>query len=125
VTGTGRQAEQVQPLPELAEELLKIHRETYGKGAQTPHAYLLGSAVVCFLDDLELLPNEEFMLEREMADAVVDIRQRYQEAVGDSFIAAVERATGRRVTGFLSRMNLDPHFVVEIFRLAPAAGSSA
>ena len=45
--------------------------------------------------------------------------------VGDSFIAAVERATGRRVTGFLSRMNLDPHFVVEIFRLAPAAGSSA
>jgi hypothetical protein len=79
---------------------------------------------VCFLEDLELLPNEEFMLEREMADAVVDIRQRYQEAVGDSFIAAVERATGRRVTGFLSRMNVDPHFVVEIFRLAPAAGPS-
>jgi uncharacterized protein YbcI len=121
VTGTGRQSEQVHSLPELAEELLKIHRETYGKGAQDTRAYLLGDAVVCFLEDLELLPNEEFMLERDMADAVVDIRQRYQEAVGDSFIAAVERATGRRVTSFLSRMSLDPHFVVEIFRLAPTA----
>jgi uncharacterized protein YbcI len=122
VTGTGRQAEQVEPLPELAEELLRIHRETYGKGAHETRAYLLGNAVVCFLEDLELLPNEEFMLEREMADAVVDIRQRYQEAIGGSFIAAVERATGRRVTSFLSRMSVDPHFVVEIFRLAPAAG---
>jgi uncharacterized protein YbcI len=122
LTGIGRQAEQVEPLPELAEELLRIHRETYGKGAQETRAYLLGNSVVCFLEDLELLPNEEFMLEREMADAVVEIRQRYQEAIGGSFIAAVERATGRRVTTFLSRMSVDPHFAVEIFRLAPAAG---
>jgi uncharacterized protein YbcI len=118
VTGTGRET-QGTPLPELAEELLRIHRQTYGKGADTTHAYLLRDSVVCFLDDIELLPNEEFMIERDMEDAVVDIRQRYQEAVGDSFIAAVERATGRRVVRFLSRMSLDPHFVVEIFRLAP------
>ena len=118
MTGTGRDT-QAAPLPELAEELLKIHRETYGKGAERTDAYLLGDNVVCFLDDIELLPNEEFMIERDMEDAVVDIRQRYQEAVGDSFIAAVERSTGRRVVSFLSRMSLSPHFVVEIFRLAP------
>src|SRR3954454_7470633 len=111
--------ERLHPLPALAEELLKIHRETYGKGADRTDAYLAGDSVVCFLDDLELLPNEDFMLEREMADAVVDIRERYQEAVGATFIAAVERATGRRVTSFHSKMNLNPHFVVEIFRLSP------
>src|SRR3954452_7283937 len=111
--------ERLHPLPALAEELLKIHRETYGKGASRTDAYLMGDSVVCFLDGLELLPNEEFMLERDMGDAVVDIRERYQEAVGATFIAAVERATGRRVTGFLSKMNLNPHFVCEIFRLAP------
>src|SRR4051812_476861 len=112
--------DQAHALPELAEEILKIHRETYGKGANESSAYLLDNSIVCFLDDLELLPNEEFMLEREMDEAVVDIRQRYQEAVGSSFIAAVERATGRRVVSFLSRMSLNPHFVVEIFRLAPS-----
>src|SRR3954454_13779367 len=111
--------ERLHPLPALAEELLKIHRETYGKGASRTDAYMMGDAVVCFLDDLELLPNEEFMVEREMGDAVLDIRERYQEAVGATFIAAVERATGRRVTSFLSKMNLHPHFVVEIFRLGP------
>ena len=118
MTGTDSRSGELTRLPHLAEEMLRIHRETYGKGARETEAYLLGDSVVCFLDDLELLPNEEFMIERDMADAVVEIRQRYQEAVGESFIAAVERATGRRVTSFLSRMNLDPHFVVEIFRLA-------
>ena len=112
-------------LPALAEEILSIHRETYGKGATRTDAYLTGDAVVCFLDGLELLPNEEFMLEREMGEAVVDIRERYQEAVGATFIAAVERATGRRVTSFLSKMNLNPHFVVEIFRLGPETGAEA
>jgi len=119
MTGTESPRDQLHPLPALAEEILSIHRETYGKGADRTDAYLAGDSVVCFLDGLELLPNEEFMLEREMGDAIVDIRERYQEAVGATFIAAVERATGRRVTSFLRKMSLDPHFVVEIFRLAP------
>src|SRR3954470_7507626 len=119
MTGTGSSASRLEPLPALAEEILSIHRETYGKGAERTDAYLTGDSVVCFLDGLELLPNEAFMLERDMGDAIVDIRERYQEAVGATFIAAVERATGRRVTSFLSKMSLNPHFVVEIFRLAP------
>ena len=45
--------------------------------------------------------------------------------MGATFIAAVERATGRRVTSFLSKMNLNPHFVVEIFRLGPETGAEA
>ena len=69
------------------------------------------------LDDLELLPNEEFLLSSGMGDGVIEVRGRYQQAIETTFRAAVERATGRQVTSFASVTKLEPHYVVEIFRL--------
>ena len=101
----------------LADELLKIHRESWGAGAASARSYVLDDSVICFLDDLELLPNEQFLLEEGKGDLVMELRRKYQEAVGASFCAAVERATGRRVVHFMSDTSLDPSFSVEIFRL--------
>src|SRR3712207_6081568 len=78
-------------------------------------------AIVVFLDDLELQPNEEFLIGRDHGDAVVDVRARYQQAIETTFRAAVERVTGRRVISFASVTKLDPHYVVEIFRLGDRA----
>jgi len=102
----------------LADELLRIHRESWGAGATSARTYVLEDAVICFLDGLELLPNEEFLVDEGKGDLVVELRRRYQDAVGASFCAAVERATGRRVTQFMSDTSLEPCFSVEIFRLA-------
>jgi hypothetical protein len=45
-------------------------------------------------------------------------RTQYQHSIQASFRAAIERATGRRVTGFASTANMDePRFVAEIFKL--------
>lgn len=102
----------------ISDELLRIHRETHGTGAGRAHAYVLPDAVVCFLEELELLPNEEFLIGKGQEDTVLDIRRKYQAAVSPAFTAAVERATGRRVTYFSSDTSLDPNFSVEIFKLA-------
>ena len=101
----------------IANELLTVHRESWGAGAESAKAYVLEDAVVCFLDGLQLLPNEEFLVGEGNGDLVIDVRRRYQDVVGASFTAAVERATGRRVVHFMSDTSLEPPFSVEVFRL--------
>ena len=102
----------------ISEEILRIHRESYGQGAEWAHTYLDERFVVVVLDGLELLPNERFLVESGKEEAVAQVRSQYQRAIGPSFVAAVERATGRKVIGFASASSLeDPRFVVETFKL--------
>jgi hypothetical protein len=78
----------------------------------------MDDTVIVILDDLELLPNEEFMIEQGRSDAVKELRENFQQAIKSTFVAAVERATSRRVVGFASHAQLDgPRFSIEIFRL--------
>ena len=72
-----------------------------------------------FFDDLELQKSEEFLIESGEGDRVVDIRSRYQSAIESTYIAVVERTTGRRVLSFSSSTKLDPNYALEVFRLAP------
>jgi uncharacterized protein YbcI len=104
---------------QLAEELHRLHRESYGRGAAEARVYVHDDLVVCLLDELELLPNEEFLLSRGMGEGVIDVRTRYQRAIETTFRAAVERVTGRRTVSFMSMTQLDPNYVVEVFRLGP------
>ncbi len=107
---------------DAAEEVHRIHLEAHGVGAEKARGDFFGeSTLIVFLDEIELLPNEEFLLSRGHADAVMDSRSRFQEAVGERFIAAVERATGRRVETFNSITNLEQRrFAAEIFTLEPS-----
>jgi uncharacterized protein YbcI len=103
---------------ELSREILRIHEESFGKGATSTHTFVGSEYVVVVLDDPELLPNEKLLLENGKHDTVVQIRTRYQHAIQASFRAAVERATGRRVIGFASTTSFEEHrFVAEVFRL--------
>jgi uncharacterized protein YbcI len=104
----------------LSEEILRIHHESYGRGAARARAYILDDDVICFLDEIELLPNEEFLVDNGYADTVIGVRSKFQQAIETTFRAAVERATGRRVIGFASHTNLEANFACEMFRLAPA-----
>jgi uncharacterized protein YbcI len=103
---------------ELAAEILRIHEESYGKGARLSQAIVAGDFVTVILDDIELLPNEKFLVESGRGDTVHQVRTQYQLAIRSSFTAAVERATGRTVIGFVSATAVDePRFVVETFKL--------
>jgi uncharacterized protein YbcI len=109
---------------ELAVELLSIQKGSYGRGAGSARVHYLQDTIICLLDDLELLPNEVFLIAEGHGDGVVEVRGRYQQAVQATYSAAVERATGRRVLSFVSATKLDPNWSIEVFRLAPLELSS-
>jgi uncharacterized protein YbcI len=103
---------------EISREILRIHEESYGKGAGAAHTYMGGDFVVVVLDDIELLPNEKFLLDSGEQDTVVQVRTQYQHAIEATFSAAIERATGRTAIGFASTTSIEgPRFVAEIFKL--------
>ena len=105
---------------EICRELQAIHRESYGRPAASAEAHVLGDTVIVLLDEVELLPNEEFLISQGHEEAVAKVRTQYQQAIGPTFRAAVERATGQRVIGFASHVQVEePRFMAEIFRLEP------
>jgi hypothetical protein len=105
---------------QIRDDILAIHRDSYGCSAGAAKAYVMDDTVIVILDDLELLPNEEFMIAQGRADTVKELRESFQQAIKSTFVAAVERATSRRVVGFASQAQLDgPRFSIEIFRLGP------
>jgi len=119
VSGAAGPSDVAQIERDLAEELLRIHIDSYGKGAGSARVHYLEDTVLCILDELELLPNEEFLIGAGHGDGVVEVRARYQQAIEVTFRAAVERATGRRVVSFVSATKLSPNWVIEVFRLGP------
>ena len=103
---------------EISREILRIHEESYGNGAGDAHTYIGEDFVIVVLDDIELLPNEKFLLDNGKRDPVVQVRSQYQHAIQATFRAAIERATGRTVIGFASTTSIEePRFVAEIFKL--------
>ena len=108
----------------ISRELMRIHEETYGKGAGHASTLISEDLVVVMLDDIELQHNEQFLVGAGEAQAVIEVRGRYQQAIETTFRAAVERETGRRVISFASITKLDPNYIVEIFRLAPRAAGN-
>lgn len=103
----------------ISAELSSIHTGFYGTPVARARTHILEDIVLSVLD-VELTVIEQRMLALGRAQAVLTLRHEVQGAEQASFTAAVERATGRRVIAFLSSTNLDPPFVSELFRLAPA-----
>jgi len=106
----------------ICEDLLAIHRDSYGGSAQGASATFVGDTLVVLLDAIELLPGEELLIANDRADAVAMLRSEYQRAIEPAFRAAVERATGRSVLSFTGHVQVEqePRFAVEIFSLEPA-----
>ena len=102
---------------EISRELVRIHEESYGAGVSAVKSYVLDDAVLVILD-LEITEAERTLLEAGKEDAVRGLREDYQKVVGATFIAVVERASGRRVVSWISRMSTDPIYAVEVFRLS-------
>ncbi len=108
---------------EISRELVRVHEESYGEGATNLDVALHETFVVVVLDVL-LSPAERTLIEAGNDNSVTSIREAFQIAIQPTFTAIIERATGRRVTGFASRMVVagpGPPWSVEVFRLADPA----
>jgi hypothetical protein len=59
------------------------------------------------------------LLEGGRGAAVIQQRMEFQDLMRERFAAVIERATGRRVIGFMSGNQQDPDIMCEVFILAP------
>ena len=101
----------------ITEQIAAIHEETYDTRVKQATTHVLDDLVVVLLD-IELSAIERRMAAFGRGALVHELRHAVQQEEEPTFTAAVERATGRRVTSFASHTHLDPPFVAELFRLA-------
>ncbi len=102
---------------EIANGILAVQDRAYGTGTRAARTVVVDDLVVVVID-VELTRSEQTLLDAGNGDAVKAVRESFHLAIGPTFEAIVERATGRRVTSFLSIMSVDPVYEVEVFRLA-------
>jgi uncharacterized protein YbcI len=62
---------------------------------------------------------EQTLLEGGRGSSVIQQRMEFQEVMRERFRAVIERATGRRVIGFMSGNQEHPDIMCEVFILAP------
>jgi uncharacterized protein YbcI len=103
----------------LANAMIRIVHEHWGKGPTRAKAYLEEGFVFCVLEE-PLTTVERTLVEGGETDLVRELRLEFQQLVNDEFAEQVETLTGRRVLACHSQIVFDPDVLFEIFVLDEA-----
>jgi uncharacterized protein YbcI len=100
----------------LANAMIRIVHEHWGKGPTRAKAYLEDGFVFCVLEE-PLTTVERTLVEGGETHLVRELRLEVQEMVNHEFAEQVESLTGRRVLACHSQIVFDPDILFEIFVL--------
>jgi uncharacterized protein YbcI len=99
--------------------MVALLKEFYGRGPTQTKSYYQDDLVVCLLRG-GFSRVEQTLLDGGRGEAVIHQRMEFQELMRARFEEVVERATGRKVIGFMSGNQQGPDIMCEVFILAPA-----
>ncbi|TMK39120.1 MAG: DUF2294 family protein [Actinobacteria bacterium] len=105
-------------LTAISDGIVALLKNFYGRGPTRAKSYYHDDLVVCILRG-GLSRVEQTLLEGGRDHTVVAQRIEFQEVMRERFVAVVERATGRRVIGFMSGGQQNPDLLCEVFVLGP------
>ncbi len=105
-------------LTAISEGMVALLKEFYGRGPTRAKSYYQDDLVVCLLRG-GFSRVEQTLLDGGRGDAVIHQRMEFQELMRVRFEEVVERATGRKVIGFMSGNQQGPDIMCEVFVLAP------
>jgi uncharacterized protein YbcI len=105
-------------LTAISDGLVALLKEFYGRGPTQAKSYYEDDLVVCVLRG-GFSRVEQTLLQGGRGAIVVQQRVEFQELMRERFEAVIERATGRRVIGFMSGNQQEPDMMCEVFILAP------
>jgi uncharacterized protein YbcI len=100
----------------ISNEIARLHREYYGRGAPSVRTYLNRNLVATVLDETHT-PAERTLVRAGELEAVRQMRLAFQRAMKAPFVEIVERALDRKVRVFMSQVDVDEEIAVEIFLL--------
>jgi len=103
---------------EISDGLVALLKEFYGRGPERTRTYVHDDLVVCLLRG-GFTPVEQTLLDGGHGADVIRQRMIFQQVMRHRFEEVVERATGRKVIGFMSGNQQDPDMICEVFVLAP------
>ena len=104
---------------DISDGIVALLKEFYGRGPERTKTYVSDDLVVCLLRG-GFTRVEKTLLEGGRSRAVIEQRMAFQEVMRERFEGVIERATGRRVIGFMSGNQQDPDMICEVFILAPS-----
>jgi len=105
-------------LTAISDGMVALLKEFYGRGPTRAKSYYQDDLVACVLRG-GFSKVEQTLLQGGRGSAVIQQRMEFQELMRERFEAVIERATGRRVTGFMSGNQQRPDMMCEVFILAP------
>jgi uncharacterized protein YbcI len=108
---------------EISNAMVGLKKNFYGKGPTKAKTFLNDNYVFCAMEG-GLTRNEETLIERGHEDLVRTYRLRFQEAMEDPTVEAVQRITGRSVIGYHSQIVFNPERAFEIFVLDRPIGDA-
>lgn len=106
----------------LANAMVTIKKEHYGRGPTAAKAYLADDYIFVVLEG-GLTRNEETLLAAGHDDLVRRYRLTFQDAVRERAVAVVEELTGRKVADYHSQVVFTPPRAFEIFVLEPRSAA--
>jgi len=104
----------------VSHAMVGLKKEFYGKGPTKAKAFFNDEYVFVVMEG-GLTRNEETLLAAGEHDLVRSFRLRFQEAMTNTTIEAVEEILGRKVLTYHSQILFDPERAIEIFVLDSAA----
>ncbi len=106
-------------LATISNEMVRLHKDHLGRGPTKARTYFAGpDTLVSILED-SLTPVERSLTEMGQHARVREIRLLFQYTAEQSFVEAVERATGRTVRSLISGVDAKNDVSTEVFILAP------
>jgi len=106
-------------LTAISDGLVALLKEFYGRGPTQAKSYYQDDLVVCILRG-GFTQVEQTLLDGGRGSAVIEQRMEFQELMRERFEEVVEKATGRKVIGFMSGNQQDPDLMCEVFVLDPS-----
>jgi uncharacterized protein YbcI len=102
----------------ISNAVVRLLAEYTGRGPTKAKTTLSRDLVVAVLQDT-MTKAEHTLAKNGQAQSVLDMRHRFQMAMREDLIAAVEMNVERKVIAFMSGNHIDPDMAVEIFVLEP------
>ena len=105
----------------VSESMAALHERYHSRAPAAIRTQLMHDELLACVMGGVYTDVEKTMIELQHGTVVRDTRSAFQDAMADTFIAEVERLSGRLVTTFISDSHVGPDLEVELFFLAAEA----
>jgi uncharacterized protein YbcI len=102
----------------ISNACVQLLSEFTGRGPTKAKTSMNRDVITVVMQDT-MTKAEKSLASNGDADFVLDMRHRFQLAMKDELVGAVERLSERKVIAFMSNNHIDPDMAAEVFVLEP------